>query len=66
MKNIFSKKSKIIFILWVLLGIILLVFIFKVEDSSLQGTIGKIAILYIAGSWIISGVIRRMVKKENR
>lgn len=66
MRNIFSKKSRIIFILWVLLGIILLVFIFKAEDSSSQGNIGKIAILYIAGSWIISGVIRRMVKKENR
>ena len=63
MKKHFSK-SRIIFILWILFGIVLLVLILKIEGSSLQGTMGKIAILYIGGSWIISGVIRRMVGKE--
>lgn len=59
------KKSRIIYFLWALIGIILLILIFQFKDTSLQDTIGVIVILYIFGSCIISGVISRLVKKEN-
>lgn len=65
MKRIF-KKSKIVFVLWALIGSILLVLISRFEGVFLQSTIGKIGILYVAGSCIISGVIHRMVKREKK
>lgn len=65
MKRIF-KKSKIVFVLWALIGSILLVLISRFEGVFLQSTIGKIGILYVTGSCIISGVIHRMVKREKK
>lgn len=64
MKKFFSKKSRIIFSFWILIGIILLILIFQYRNTSLQGTIGRIVTIYIFGSCIISGVIRRFVRKE--
>ena len=64
MKKFFSKKSRIIYSFWALIGITLLILIFQFKGTSLQDPIGNIVILYVFGSCIISGVIHRMVKKE--
>lgn len=64
MKKFFSKKSRIIYFFWALIGITLLILIFQFKDTSFQELIGNIVILYVFGSCIISGVIHRMVKKE--
>ncbi|MGI6088370.1 MAG: hypothetical protein ACOYBF_00005 [Bilifractor porci] len=64
MKKFFLKKSRIVFCIWAFLGIILLILISRFEGTSLQGAIGKMVILYISGSCIISGVIHHMVQKE--
>jgi len=66
MRKIFSKKSRIIYFFWALIGIILLILISKFEGTSLQGVIGNIVILYVFGSCIISGVISRIVEKEKK
>lgn len=66
MKKFFSKKSRIIYLFWALIGIVLLILISQFEGTSLQGAIGNIVILYVFGSCIISGVISRMVKKEKK
>ncbi len=60
------KKSHIICFFWTLIGIILLILISQFEGTSLQGVISNIVILYVIGSWIISGVLSRMVKKEKK
>ncbi|MCM1541916.1 MAG: hypothetical protein NC121_11730 [Blautia sp.] len=64
MKKIFSTKSRMIYFFWAFIGIILLILISQFKNTSLQGTIGNMVILYVFGSCIISGVIHRMVKKE--
>lgn len=66
MRNFFSKKSRIIYFFWALIGIILLILISQFEGTPLQGFIGNIVILYVFGSCIISGVISRIVKKEKK
>lgn len=66
MKNFFSKKSHIICFFWTLIGIIILILISQFAGTSLQGVISNIVIFYVLGSWIISGVIYRIVKKERK
>lgn len=66
MKNLFTKKKRIICFSWSLIGIILLVSIHLFKDTSFQETIGNIVLCYVFGSCILSGVIGYISKKEKQ
>ena len=60
------RKSRMICFAWTLLGIMLIILVARFAGTSSQGTIGNMAILYVFGSCILSGVMFRLVKKERR
>ena len=60
------RKSRMICFAWTLLGIILVILAARFEGTSSQATIGNMAILYVFGSCIFSGVMFRLVEKEKR